>query len=98
MQATTSSVQGSNLAVKRTDMKIAPHLLIAFTTIGVLQLAPHVAAADSHAAAVLDSNVISDVAERTVDSVVNISTESVVEQEMDDPFQGFFGGPTGPMK
>ena len=64
-------------------MKIAPHLLIAFTTIGAL--AP-VAAADSHAAAVLDSNAISDVAERTVDSVVNISTESVVEQEFEDPF------------
>ena len=77
-------------------MRIAPQLLIAFATIGFVQLKD--AAADSHASAVLDSNVIADVAERTVDSVVNISTESVIENEYEDPFSMFFGGPSGPMK
>ena len=77
-------------------MRIAPQLLIAFATIGFVQLKD--AAADSHASAVLDSNVIADVAERTVDSVVNIATESVIENEYEDPFSMFFGGPSGPMK
>jgi Do/DeqQ family serine protease len=80
-------------------MRIAPKLLIAFaTTFGFVQLAPKDAAADSHASAVLDSNVIADVAEKTVDSVVNIATESVIENEYEDPFSQFFGGPSGPMK
>jgi serine protease Do len=80
-------------------MRIAPQLLIAFATIGFVQLAPtNDAAADSKVSAVLDSNVIADVAEKTVDSVVNIATESVIENEYEDPFSQFFGGPSGPMK
>ncbi|HUS29855.1 MAG TPA: trypsin-like peptidase domain-containing protein [Kofleriaceae bacterium] len=79
-------------------MKNASQLLIAFVAVGVFQLAPKDAAADSHAAAVLDSNAIADVAEKMVDSVVNISTESVIENEYEDPFSQFFGGPSGPMK
>ncbi|HSD86692.1 MAG TPA: trypsin-like peptidase domain-containing protein [Kofleriaceae bacterium] len=81
-------------------MKIAQHLLIAFTTIGFLG-APHlsgVAHADSAAAKLaLDNNAIADVAERMVDSVVNISTEAVIEQEA-DPFFGDFFGPAQPQK
>jgi len=82
-------------------MSIRQHLLIAFTAVGFLS-APHltgVAYADSHAQAALalDSNAISDVAEKTVDSVVNISTEAVVESEVDPFFGDFFGG-GGPQK
>ncbi|HTL31934.1 MAG TPA: trypsin-like peptidase domain-containing protein [Kofleriaceae bacterium] len=79
-------------------MKTASQLLIALTTIGFLQVSPNIAAADSHAAAVMNSDAIADVAEKTVDSVVNIATESVIENEYEDPFGGFFGGPSGPMK
>ena len=75
-------------------MKFAHHFLVAVLAIGA---APQLAQADNaHVGALLDSNAIADVAERTVDSVVNISTEATIEPE-DDPFMSFFG-PAQPQK
>jgi Do/DeqQ family serine protease len=74
-------------------MKFAQHFLIAVLAIG----APQIAQADSHVGALLDSNAIADVAERTVDSVVNISTEATIEPEV-DPFFGSMFGEAQPQK
>jgi Do/DeqQ family serine protease len=65
-------------------------LLIAFVSIGLVGTA----AADSRPSLPIDGT-ISDVAEKVVDSVVNISTEAEVEV---DPFFGSFMGADGPQK
>jgi Do/DeqQ family serine protease len=64
--------------------------LIAFVTVGLLGSA----AAHANASLPTDGS-ISDVAEKVVDSVVNISTEAEVEV---DPFFGSFMGSDGPQK
>jgi serine protease Do len=71
----------SRLGVK--DMKLARHLLIA-----VALAAGSTSAAYAHPALPTD-NSIADVAERVVESVVNISTEA--EVPVDPFFSGFFG-------
>ena len=65
-------------------------LLIVFATVGLLG-SP---SADAHPALPTDGS-IADVAERLVDSVVNISTEAELEV---DPFFGSFYGSNGPQK
>jgi serine protease Do len=74
-------------------MKLAQHLLLA---VGLFAT-PQLAHADSHASAIVNTNAIADVAERTVDSVVNISTEATIEPEV-DPFFGSMFGPSSPQK
>jgi len=69
------------------------HVLIAFTTIGMLGSGAVTAFAQSRPGLPTDGS-ISDVAEKVVDSVVNISVEAEVEA---DPFSGFFGD-EGPQK
>jgi len=66
------------------------HLLIAFVTIGFVGSQ----AASAHPALPTDGS-ISDVAERVVDSVVNISVQAEVEV---DPFFGAFLGDDSPQK
>jgi Do/DeqQ family serine protease len=65
-------------------------LLIAFVSVGLVGTA----AADSHVSLPTDGS-ISDVAEKIVDSVVNISTEAEIEV---DPFFSSFMGADGPQK
>ena len=71
-------------------MTLNRHMLIAFATIGLLG-SP---AANAHPSLPTDGS-IADVAERVVDSVVNISTEAEVEV---DPFFGGFFGNEGPQR
>ena len=75
-------------------MKFAQHLLLA---IGVVA-APQLAHAESHASAIVNTNAIADVAERTVDSVVNISTAATFDADVDPFFGSSFFGPSSPQK
>jgi len=71
-------------------MTMNRNLLIAFVTVGMFGSA----AANAHPSLPTDGS-ISDVAEKVVDSVVNISTEAEIDV---DPFFGSFMGVDGPQK